>query len=93
MFIIGWVQFDQLNMTMFFWYIVKSDLSNVHVYSGVHGTNHNTWPYLTGHPVYSTTWGEGGMYLFRTGAWATFQTSTAADVRDTASRSLVSLGE
>ena len=32
------IQGDQLNMAMYFWQLGKSDLSSVHVYSGVHWT-------------------------------------------------------
>ena len=51
------IQGDQLNMTVVFWYLGKSAFSSVHVYSGVHWTNHiiqgtrNTRPCITGHPV------------------------------------------
>ena len=27
---------SQLNMAVFYWYLVKSDLSSLHVYSSVH---------------------------------------------------------
>ena len=30
------VQGDQLNMSVCFWYLVKSDLSSVHLYNSVH---------------------------------------------------------
>ena len=48
------LQDDQLNMTVLFWYLVKS----VHVYSRVCWTSHflqgtlKTGPCLTGHPVF-----------------------------------------
>ena len=48
---------DQLNMALLFWYLDKSDLFNVHVYSGVQLKSHfiqgtrKTRPSLTGHPV------------------------------------------
>ena len=51
------VQPDQMNMAVFFWHLVKSDLSSVHSCTCVHWTSHflqgirNTRPYLTGHPV------------------------------------------
>ena len=51
------IQGDQLNMTVFFCYLVKSDLSSVRYRTRVHrksnllqGTGH-TQPCLTGHPV------------------------------------------
>ena len=34
------VQGDQLNMTVFFWYLVKSNLSNIHAYKSVHWTSY-----------------------------------------------------
>ena len=47
----------QLNMAVFFWNRVKSNLSSVRYFSGVHWTSNffqdtrNTQPSLTGHPV------------------------------------------
>ena len=52
------VQPDQINMAVFFWQLVKSDLSSLYVYSSVHWTIHflqgsrNTRPCITGHPVF-----------------------------------------
>ena len=49
------VQAHQINMAVFFWYLVKSDLSSVRY--TVHWTasffqgTRNTRPYITGHPV------------------------------------------
>ena len=51
------IQGDQLNMILCFWYLLKSDLYSVHVYSIVHCTSHflqgtrKTRPCLNGHPV------------------------------------------
>ena len=44
-------------MAVFFWYLVKIDLSSVHYCTRAHGPSHcfqgnrKSWPYLTGHPV------------------------------------------
>ena len=51
------MHYDQLNMAVYFWYLVKSDLSSVHVYSSAYWTSHflqgtrKTCPCLTGHLV------------------------------------------
>ena len=51
------VQGEQLDLAVFFWYLGKSDLSSVHVYSSVHWTSHflqgtiEELPCLTGHLV------------------------------------------
>ena len=51
------VQGYQLNMAVYFWYLVKSDLSSVYVYSSVHWASHllqgtrKIRPCLNGHPV------------------------------------------
>ena len=34
------IQGDQLNMALFYWYLVKIQLSSVHVYSSLHRTSH-----------------------------------------------------
>ena len=52
-----YVQPDQINMAVVFWYLVKSDLSSVRYSPRIHWTSHvlqgtrNTRPCLTGHPV------------------------------------------
>ena len=33
------IQSDQLNMAVFIWYLNKSDLSSIHMYSSVHWTS------------------------------------------------------
>ena len=52
------IQGDQLNMAVFLWYLVKSDMSSVSYCTQVHWTGHfffkgnrNTRLCLTGHPV------------------------------------------
>ena len=51
------IQGDQLDMAVFFWYQVESDVSSVHVYNSIHRTSHllqgtrKTRQCLTGHPV------------------------------------------
>ena len=51
------LQGGQLNMAVCFWYLGKSELSSVRVYSSVHWTNQflqgtrKTRPCRTGHPV------------------------------------------
>ena len=34
------IQGDQLSMAVYFWYLVKIDLSRVHVYNSIHWTSH-----------------------------------------------------
>ena len=52
-----YIQGDQLNKAVLFWYLVKSDLFIVHVYSSLSLDKHffqrtrKTRPCLTGHPV------------------------------------------
>ena len=52
------VQGDQLNMVVFFWYPVKSDLSSVHIHSSIRFTSHclqgtrKPRPCLPGHPIH-----------------------------------------
>ena len=54
---IEYMQPDQVNMAMLFWYLVKSDLSSVGYYTRVHWTSHliqgtrNTRLCITGHSV------------------------------------------
>ena len=54
------VQGDQLYMAVFFWYLVKSDLSSVRVYISLHWKSHflqvtrKKRPCLTGNPVQVT---------------------------------------
>ena len=51
------LQGDQLTMAVFYWYLVKSDLSSLLIYSSVYWTSHfllgtrKAQPCLTGHPV------------------------------------------
>ena len=57
----GIIKPDLINMTVFFCYLVQSDLSSVRYCKRVHwksnfllGTR-NTWPCITGSPVYRST--------------------------------------
>ena len=57
-----YVQPDQINMAVVFWYLVKSDLSSVRYSTRIHWTSHvlqrtrNTRPCITGHPVQHSPW-------------------------------------
>ena len=52
------VQGDQINMAVFLWYLIKSDVSSVRYSTRVHWTGNflqgirKTQPCLSGHPVY-----------------------------------------
>ena len=61
------VQCHQLYMTVFFWYLVESDLSSVHVYRSVHWTSHflqgtkNT-AMIYWQPCMSKLWNSGQLH-------------------------------
>ena len=56
------LQPDQINMAVFLWFLVKSDLSSVGYCTRVNRISHFlqgtriTRPWITGHPVYNLDW-------------------------------------
>ena len=63
-----YIQGDQLNMTVFFWYLVIGDLSGVRFCTRIHWTSHflqgtrKTGPSLTSHPVYGVRNGSNSTH-------------------------------